>query len=174
MSTTATYQVSGMTCGHCVQAVTREVSALDGVDTVDVTLGDLSDKAAPLEAAPVVHHLGDGVFTGVENSQLQFPNAEGISRSYDFTLTAAQLAYTSASLDLVAKGINCADEVTINGQLAGTLGTTPADGSYGAVHVPVPMALLVAGANTATISSVTCDAGDYDDFEYSAPVIDFQ
>jgi copper chaperone len=38
MSTTATYQVSGMTCGHCVQAVTREVSALDGVDTVDVDL----------------------------------------------------------------------------------------------------------------------------------------
>jgi copper ion binding protein len=38
MSTTATYQVSGMTCGHCVQAVTQEVSALDGVDTVDVDL----------------------------------------------------------------------------------------------------------------------------------------
>ena len=38
MSTTATYQVSGMTCGHCVQVVTREVSALDGVDTVDVDL----------------------------------------------------------------------------------------------------------------------------------------
>ena len=38
MNTTATYQVSGMTCGHCVQAVTREVSALDGVDTVDVDL----------------------------------------------------------------------------------------------------------------------------------------
>ena len=38
MSTTATYQVSGMTCGHCVEAVTREVSALDGVETVDVDL----------------------------------------------------------------------------------------------------------------------------------------
>jgi copper ion binding protein len=38
MSTTATYQVSGMTCGHCVQAVTHEVGALPGVDTVDVDL----------------------------------------------------------------------------------------------------------------------------------------
>jgi copper ion binding protein len=38
MSTTVTYQVSGMTCGHCVQAVSREVAALDGVDTVDVDL----------------------------------------------------------------------------------------------------------------------------------------
>ena len=36
--TTVTYQVSGMTCGHCVQAVTREVGALPGVETVDVDL----------------------------------------------------------------------------------------------------------------------------------------
>jgi copper ion binding protein len=38
MSTTATYQVSGMTCEHCVQAVTREVGAVDGVEKVDVDL----------------------------------------------------------------------------------------------------------------------------------------
>jgi len=38
MSTTATYQVSGMTCGHCVQSVSSEVSALDGVEAVDVDL----------------------------------------------------------------------------------------------------------------------------------------
>ena len=38
MSTTATYQVSGMTCGHCVQAVSREVGTLEGVENVDVDL----------------------------------------------------------------------------------------------------------------------------------------
>jgi copper ion binding protein len=38
MSTTATYQVSGMTCGHCVQAVSREVGTLVGVEKVDVDL----------------------------------------------------------------------------------------------------------------------------------------
>jgi copper ion binding protein len=38
MSTTATYQVSGMTCGHCVQAVSREVATLQGVENVDVDL----------------------------------------------------------------------------------------------------------------------------------------
>lgn len=37
MSTT-TYQVTGMTCGHCVQAVTTEVSAIDGVTGVEVDL----------------------------------------------------------------------------------------------------------------------------------------
>jgi len=38
MSTTATYRVDGMTCGHCVGAVTAELSKLDGVTEVDVTL----------------------------------------------------------------------------------------------------------------------------------------
>jgi copper chaperone len=39
MSTDAsTYTVNGMTCGHCVQAVTNEVSKLDGVTDVDVDL----------------------------------------------------------------------------------------------------------------------------------------
>jgi copper chaperone len=34
--TTTTYKVTGMTCEHCVNAVTTEVSALDGVSTVQV------------------------------------------------------------------------------------------------------------------------------------------
>ena len=37
MSTTS-YTVVGMTCGHCVDAVTEEVSAVPGVTTVDVDL----------------------------------------------------------------------------------------------------------------------------------------
>ncbi len=35
---TATYTVVGMTCGHCVSAVTEEVSQLTGVTAVDVDL----------------------------------------------------------------------------------------------------------------------------------------
>jgi copper ion binding protein len=35
---TDTYTVTGMTCGHCVQAVTSEVSALPGVSEVTVDL----------------------------------------------------------------------------------------------------------------------------------------
>jgi copper chaperone len=34
----ATVTVSGMTCEHCVKAVTEELGALNGVLTVDVTL----------------------------------------------------------------------------------------------------------------------------------------
>jgi copper chaperone CopZ len=35
---TATYTVVGMTCGHCVSAVTEEVSQVPGVTGVDVDL----------------------------------------------------------------------------------------------------------------------------------------
>jgi len=36
--TTTTYTVQGMTCGHCVSSVTEEVSAVDGVQDVQVDL----------------------------------------------------------------------------------------------------------------------------------------
>ena len=36
--TTTTYKVTGMTCEHCANAVTSEVSALDGVCAVRVEL----------------------------------------------------------------------------------------------------------------------------------------
>lgn len=35
---TKTYTVTGMTCAHCVSAVTTEVGALKGVTAVDVEL----------------------------------------------------------------------------------------------------------------------------------------
>lgn len=54
--TTQTYTVSGMTCGHCVQSVTEEVSAISGVSNVVVTLetGELKFEAAPAIADEVV------------------------------------------------------------------------------------------------------------------------
>jgi copper chaperone len=36
--TQTTYLVSGMTCEHCVRAVTEELCSLDGVRAVDVDL----------------------------------------------------------------------------------------------------------------------------------------
>ncbi|TCB99606.1 copper chaperone [Micromonospora zingiberis] len=35
---TTTYQVQGMTCGHCVSAVSAEVGAIPGVNDVQVDL----------------------------------------------------------------------------------------------------------------------------------------
>lgn len=49
---TTTYTVTGMTCGHCVQAVTKEVSALPSVTGVRIDLasgGVTVDSSAPLD-----------------------------------------------------------------------------------------------------------------------------
>ena len=54
MNTTATYSVTGMTCSHCVAAVTEEVSRLVGVSAVDVELvvgGD--SRVTVTSAAPL-------------------------------------------------------------------------------------------------------------------------
>ncbi|TYB51841.1 heavy-metal-associated domain-containing protein [Nonomuraea sp. PA05] len=37
-TTTATYTVNGMTCGHCVSSVKEEVSEVGGVTNVEVDL----------------------------------------------------------------------------------------------------------------------------------------
>lgn len=38
MSTIATYAVTGMSCQHCIDAVTAEVGKIAGVDQVDIDL----------------------------------------------------------------------------------------------------------------------------------------
>jgi copper chaperone CopZ len=55
MSVTTTYTVTGMTCGHCVSAVTQELSRLPGVEAVEVDLAAggvavTSENPLPLEA----------------------------------------------------------------------------------------------------------------------------
>ncbi|MGO1971569.1 MAG: heavy-metal-associated domain-containing protein [Propionibacteriaceae bacterium] len=53
---TATYTVTGMTCGHCVTSVTEEVSEVPGVSDVQVELesGQLTVTSdAPVESAAV-------------------------------------------------------------------------------------------------------------------------
>jgi copper chaperone CopZ len=53
---TTTYTVSGMTCGHCVNAVTSEITQLEGVTDVRVDLASGAvtvTSAAPLDDAAV-------------------------------------------------------------------------------------------------------------------------
>ncbi|SNT65348.1 Copper chaperone CopZ [Asanoa hainanensis] len=52
---TATYTVTGMTCAHCVSAVTSEISALPGVTDVRIDLAN--GAVAVTSEAPLA--LGD-------------------------------------------------------------------------------------------------------------------
>jgi copper ion binding protein len=54
--TTSTYAVTGMTCEHCVRAVTEEVRRIEGVAdvTVDLPTGALTiSSAEPIDDAAV-------------------------------------------------------------------------------------------------------------------------
>lgn len=69
MSVTRTYVVEGMTCGHCVNAVTQEVSAIEGVEQVDVVLdgGTVTVvSAAPLARDAVAAAVDEAGYTLVE------------------------------------------------------------------------------------------------------------
>jgi copper chaperone len=64
--TTATYQVSGMTCGHCVSAVTDELTRLAGVRdvTVDLATGSVTvTSEAPLPVADVRAAVDEAGYT---------------------------------------------------------------------------------------------------------------
>ncbi|WP_194917053.1 heavy-metal-associated domain-containing protein [Catenulispora rubra] len=64
--TTAVYTVSGMTCGHCVNSVTEEVGAIDGVRNVDVVLetGQVTvTSAAPLTVEAVQAAVDEAGYT---------------------------------------------------------------------------------------------------------------
>ncbi|MCW3812852.1 heavy-metal-associated domain-containing protein [Micromonospora sp. DR5-3] len=50
---TQTYAVTGMTCEHCVRAVTEELSALPGVEEVRVDLTAGTATLTSVEALPV-------------------------------------------------------------------------------------------------------------------------
>ena len=55
--TLATYQVTGMTCEHCVHAVTGELTNLDGVTDVSVDLVPGGKSAVTVTSeAPLPEH----------------------------------------------------------------------------------------------------------------------
>ena len=56
MSVTTTWNVTGMTCGHCVASVTEELLEVDGIEAVEVDLPTglvTVTSAGPLERADV-------------------------------------------------------------------------------------------------------------------------
>jgi copper chaperone CopZ len=63
---TSTYTVVGMTCGHCVSAVSEEVGGLPGVTEVEVDLptGAVTvTSATPLDDAAVAAAVEEAGYT---------------------------------------------------------------------------------------------------------------
>ncbi|GIE19260.1 heavy metal transport/detoxification protein [Winogradskya humida] len=70
MAVTSTYTVSGMTCGHCVQAVTSELSELPGVAGVEIDLG--SGAVTVTSTEPLTD---DAVRAAVDEAGYELANA---------------------------------------------------------------------------------------------------
>jgi copper chaperone len=70
MAVTSTYTVTGMTCEHCVNAVTTELTELDGVRDVRV---DLATGAVTVTSdAPLAE---DAVRTAVDEAGYELADA---------------------------------------------------------------------------------------------------
>ncbi|BAH55732.1 putative copper chaperone CopZ [Rhodococcus opacus RKJ300 = JCM 13270] len=69
VSTTASYHVSGMTCAHCVKAVTEELDRLDAVTSVDIDLVPGGDSrvrvtsSRPLSLEQVRHAVDEAGYS---------------------------------------------------------------------------------------------------------------
>jgi copper chaperone CopZ len=72
MSVQTTYTVTGMTCGHCVQAVTGELTRLPGVRDVDVDLPTGAVRVTSSAPLPI-----DEVRTAVDEAGYELAGADG-------------------------------------------------------------------------------------------------
>jgi copper chaperone CopZ len=92
--TTTTYQVAGMTCEHCVRAVTGELGNVPGVTTVSVALVPGGESAVTVtgEAAPATEAIeaaldeaGDYRLAGIADSA-EGNAARGVTAAAERTL----------------------------------------------------------------------------------------
>jgi copper ion binding protein len=63
---TTTFQVTGMTCGHCQRAVTEEIGRITGVSgvSVDLVSGSVTVTATtPVDRAEVAHAVDEAGYT---------------------------------------------------------------------------------------------------------------
>ncbi len=63
---TTTFTVAGMTCGHCERAVSSEIGAIDGIETVEVDLASGSvtvTAATPVDRADIAAAVDEAGYT---------------------------------------------------------------------------------------------------------------
>jgi copper chaperone CopZ len=71
MTTTAEYQVSGMSCAHCETAVTEEVAAIPGVQGLEVSAVSgrlVVISSAELDDALVIAAVDEAGYRAVRSS----------------------------------------------------------------------------------------------------------
>ena len=138
----------------------------------------LNEQLIVIEVVPEVHHIGDGNFATTDNFGNPTVNSsftrgnEGTFFTLPFPVLQSQTRYVDAEMTFQAKGVQCANQISLNGKVLYLTAASDAKGSYSSYKVRFAVsAFLNAGFNTFTFASVTnCagqPAGDYDDLEFA-------
>ncbi len=134
-----------------------------------------SSKTITCEAAPSqvlvrqvkLHHLGNDLYGGPENSQLQIPT-EAIELSYSFYLSS--IPNSMPYYRIFARGLQCSPELKINGITTNRLGDSAANGDLSFYNHQLngnPASLFKIGTNYLTIRTGYYDEHDpRDDIEF--------
>ena len=148
---------------------------LDGSDRrqmssrLNFTMYSTNDSVIAIEDQPAVHHLGDDRFEGQINSQFQ-RRSEGTSIVLKFKLPSGfrKSKPIRASVSFMAKGVQCAPKVLMNGkQLIPGTEKSASDGSFSPLQFAIDPGALQAGENQFEMIAVKClDLSDLDDFEF--------
>lgn len=134
---------------------------------LDFKMQIATESVIALEEDPKVHHLGNDRFEGPANSQFQ-RKSEGAALAIKFQVTREQIRSQPrrATMTLLAKGVQCAAKVRVNGLLlAEEIEESPTDGSFGPVTLSFDPRLLKEGVNSIELRANTCQS-DLDDFEF--------
>ena len=145
----------------------------------------LNEQLIVIELVPEVHHIGDGSFATTDNFGNPTVNSsftrgnEGTVFTLPFPVLQSQTRYVDAEMTFQAKGVQCANQISLNGKLLYLTAASDANGSYSPYKVRFAVsAFLNAGFNTFTFASVTncagAPAGDYDDLEFANVQISFK
>ena len=158
--------------GYIPLALALTLNASSGTDVGNLVMEIQGPEVVVIEIDPDLHHLGDNSFSGSFNSQFQ-KSAEGTVYSRSFNVTSSQLSGSSATITLLAKGLQFSNPLSLNNNVVAILNSSPADGSFETISISnVSMSNFRAGTNTLTIAS-GLSGSDFDDFEFTNVVIRF-
>ena len=114
-----------------------------------------------------LHHLGNDIYGGSANSQLQLPT-EALQKSYNFNL--ANIPTAMPYLHIYARGVEHPTEIILNGITTDYLGNSAANGdlSYWDFKLTAnPNTVLKRGNNVLTIKTGENNGSDqWDDIEF--------
>lgn len=152
------------------------------IDFVLKTIAE-NEPLIVIELVPEVHHIGDGNFAvtdifGSPSVNSSFTRAnEGTGYMRKFPMLQSQTRYADAVLTFQAKGVQCGNQIYLNGKQLYSTTASSVNGSYSKYAVPFAVSpFLNVGENTFIFQSVTdCgSAGDFDDLEFANVQINFK